>query len=505
MSDPYQKFLKKQIDLTPLGIQRIEDAYPYFCTPKGAKIIGWAGADGIHYGFIRGFGKMVFAISPMNVPGDYVHPLAKDFTDFLRLLLSCGSADALEQAHCMNQEQFARYLQENAPTEQGRAVMEAVKDAFGLVPMEEPFAYIKELQNGFDYSRIHFTEDYEDFMDINYPQERSEWGVYFEGGFGCGGNGRMGREIRLDQEFDWEGEHWRIPAVYLCGKGLVADLCLRVSAGRILDFIEKYNLTADSGCEDFDYDTQMQIDADNPLCVNFTAVACVNGSNMEESICCSITWNPCIPQEGYSDDSRMVMEHYGLDADAGWVFFRISFPWAVKRKPQFSEFTLTLKRGQKEISGPKFEVSSPGDTFCFTHPVSGVEHVLTVQEYNKEEREEGRFGFEQYEYPKHYIMMMYTVSPELSDDVFFVRDCEMNESPRQKEQKPDEFLPQQTSSSACCIIGGAYSQTAIVFGKDEGQNIHAAVSACHFEPQKAVWRVVFRVPVKDDMTVSIVL
>ena len=53
--------------------------------------------DGIHYCLIRGFGDIVFAVSPMNPAPHYVHPLARTFSDFMRLL-ACGSCDALEQA-----------------------------------------------------------------------------------------------------------------------------------------------------------------------------------------------------------------------------------------------------------------------------------------------------------------------------------------------------------------------------------------------------------------------
>ena len=38
----YQKFLRKNIDLSPLSVMRQEDNDPYFCTPKGASIFGWA-------------------------------------------------------------------------------------------------------------------------------------------------------------------------------------------------------------------------------------------------------------------------------------------------------------------------------------------------------------------------------------------------------------------------------------------------------------------------------
>ena len=42
---------------------------------------------------------MVFSISPSAFPGENVHPIAKNFEDLLRLLLACGSMDAIEQTY----------------------------------------------------------------------------------------------------------------------------------------------------------------------------------------------------------------------------------------------------------------------------------------------------------------------------------------------------------------------------------------------------------------------
>lgn len=53
----YLEFLKYGIDLAPLGLERSAGDETYFCTPKGAKIIGWAGVDGIHFCLIRGLAK----------------------------------------------------------------------------------------------------------------------------------------------------------------------------------------------------------------------------------------------------------------------------------------------------------------------------------------------------------------------------------------------------------------------------------------------------------------
>ena len=98
MAVSYAQFLKSGIDLSPLGALPANRDDAYDCTPKGARIFARAGVDGIHFCFVRGFGETVFAVSPMNAPGEQVHPIARSFSDLLRLLLACGSADALEQA-----------------------------------------------------------------------------------------------------------------------------------------------------------------------------------------------------------------------------------------------------------------------------------------------------------------------------------------------------------------------------------------------------------------------
>ena len=59
MDRTFQKFLQSKIDLSSVGVEFREDNAPYFCTHKGASIFGWAGVDGIHFCFIRGFGSMV--------------------------------------------------------------------------------------------------------------------------------------------------------------------------------------------------------------------------------------------------------------------------------------------------------------------------------------------------------------------------------------------------------------------------------------------------------------
>ena len=82
----YSDFIKKNIDISPLGFEQNSEFVPYYCTPENANVLASAGVDGIHYCTIPNFGELIFAVSPMNF-GNCVHPIARTFEDLLRLLL----------------------------------------------------------------------------------------------------------------------------------------------------------------------------------------------------------------------------------------------------------------------------------------------------------------------------------------------------------------------------------------------------------------------------------
>ena len=112
----YQKFKKLRINFSAIEFEQAGDDDKYFCTPKGAHIIGRADVDGIHYCFVRGQGEMVFAVNPSNDLGKNVYPIANTFEELLSLLLSCGSMAVIEQAHLWDEEQFEEFVAENQPT-----------------------------------------------------------------------------------------------------------------------------------------------------------------------------------------------------------------------------------------------------------------------------------------------------------------------------------------------------------------------------------------------------
>lgn len=220
----YQKFKKLNIRHSAIGLEQSDTDVTYYCTPRDAAIIGWAGVDGIHYCTIPEFGEMIFAVSPMNF-GDCVHPIAHSFEDLLRLLLSCGSMDALEQCYAWDEEQFKAFLIDCPATEEQQSVLDVLRTEFRLVPLEDAFAYVKKLQAEFDLSQIPYTEEYYDpDMNAAAPVRAEEWKVTYDGGF-WRNEGNAGIEIPIQKSFCWGEEKWYIPAVYICDKGLVIDYC----------------------------------------------------------------------------------------------------------------------------------------------------------------------------------------------------------------------------------------------------------------------------------------
>ena len=74
---------------------------------------------------------------------------------------------------------------------------------------------------------------------------------------------RPGKEYPIHQAFFWGGAEWRIPAVYACAQGLVADFVRRVPVGRIREFADRHGLRPDEDRYDFTREERMRLDAQN--------------------------------------------------------------------------------------------------------------------------------------------------------------------------------------------------------------------------------------------------
>ena len=498
----YERFRALNLDTAPLGFEQGSEEGGYFCTPVGAKVFGWAGVDGIHFCFIEGFGDMVFSVSLDNLPGDYVHPLARSFEDFLRLLLACGDTAALEQAWMWNRGEFDAFLESYPPDGDQRIVLDALAERLKLAPMEDPFAYLKEVQAGFDDRSIPYSEEYYDNYVPEEPQplQRPEWQVYFDGGYGPHfGDDEPGTEIPVGRTFTWCGRAWHVPAVYACGAGLVAELCMEIEPARMRAFWEKWQPWLEEGRPFTPEDRDRQI-AENPMSMNLDLKAEINGKTVRQKHGSGFGWTPlsCRPeweqgelnQQDY--EAIWLMEHYGLDQERCWMFWRASFPWATKTKPKLNTLALSLEQDPVTVPGPRFTVSGAGEEIGFTDPVTGQEHTLQVLEYEQKELSPEHLALMnegEWEYPAHYTAMTYAVWPELPKGVFSVRDCGEGDRPRRKASAaPNEF-----AAVAFGVIGGADGPAVIMLANGKRADRQGACSSMRFQPEEPIeWRTVFR-------------
>lgn len=277
-----RQFLKVQIDLEPLGLILDGPFEAYFCTPKGARIFARSGVDGIHFCFVRGFGETVFAVSPMNGRENCVHPVAKSFRDFLRLLLALHDAAAIEQAWQWNAAQLEEFEQKHPSNGEQLAALNRLVVTFHLRPMAEPWKYIHTVQSGFDYGKLRFSEEFYDNDEAAFAPDEP-WQVTFEGGF-WGAHGKPGKELRLGAPFSWAGDEWRVPAAYVCKEGIVLDIVKRVPVEQVSGFREKWNLYGEDDGGDRDEARRLRAMAEHPFSEELGAELTVNAQTMRQSI-----------------------------------------------------------------------------------------------------------------------------------------------------------------------------------------------------------------------------
>ena len=283
---------------------------------------------------------------------------------------------------------------------------------------------------------------------------------------------------------------------------------MRVDSESIRDFMKKWNLDWENdSCENFTREQQMQMEWENPLCFNFKPCLKLNEKILQTTHGCAVSFNPCLPDGVINElEAKWAIDHYGLDSTYGWVICRDVFPWGTKHHPEINKLFLTMEQQPGQVPGSHFKVHAPGDSFMFSHPVSGITHTLTVQEIEQQTVPQNSFGSDRWIYPTHYIAMSYTLTPEPMENIS-VFDCD--EGDRPIEVTPDDHSFRPVGSSSCFVvgvIGGADGPTAVIYGTNSQEKLHAACSALHFEPvgDDVEWRIVFNVTQFDKETLPII-
>ena len=322
------------------------------------------------------------------------------------------------------------------------------------------------------------------------------WKVYFEDNLGChrARRGRPGQEMPCEAVSDWGGQYFIIPAIYLCGKGLVVDVCRRVERKEIEAHYQKWAVYEGVEVDEDSLEIAEQVEAENPFsCFDYLPQVTINGKTVGYSRGAGEYYNPLRSEEAVvcsgEQAARDIVKHYGLDPEQGWDLRQWSFPWATKRRPaRIISLTLTLAQREQPAEAVRF-TAEPGKHIEFAHPITGEPCVLTVKALKQTrlpEREFPQIG-PPMEWPRETVEMRYTLTPAVTTGWVQVNDCARSDQPIRKSDAP-------TEDGSIAIIGGADGPTAVFMSGENDGDICTAFAAMHFEPaapERVVWKIVY--------------
>lgn len=173
--------------LSSLGLIKTNEG-GYYCTPKNAVTFASLGVDGIHFCIIPDENDLtlesspVYVVSPMDF-GNHVNIIARNFYDFISLVIETKDATALECISCFSRERFSELFQDiqqdaGIDTEVEESIAALHKAFHGNInKIDDVYAYVKELQAETDLSKLQYTEEYYELNsepDFNIVSMKSE-------------------------------------------------------------------------------------------------------------------------------------------------------------------------------------------------------------------------------------------------------------------------------------------------------------------------------------------
>ena len=466
----YQKFRNSSLDTSILGLFSGADTSDSVYTPSGARIVAWIGTSGGHFCQVMGFGDMVFAVDPSAPPGDCVHPVANGLLDFISLLYRCRDAGLIFRAYQWSRTRFEEQAAAIRPDYKMRSVLRALENTYRPPVIQDPYGYISQLQQSFDYSSLPLHPDYYEWCPIRPGAPRWDVGMNTSFADYCDKK-KAGQELKVNRAFLWEGENWQVPAVYLCENGIVVDSYLEVPCERIEQYLEKWGHTDPT---QLSIEEKMRRELDDPLKMDAVGVLIVNGKEAPLRTTYTLTWNP---KTENTWQTRRTLEHYGLDREKGYLLRREAF-LRKSSSPPIRNMDLVLKAEPVAVPGQRFVAPKNGESMTFTHPVSGNLHSLTVISQTREALDPNFLS----NHPCCYTRLSFSLEPQISRELFSVVDCDPG----------DGWNGPKDGPTAVFLTGKVPSVG------------HCAFSSLRYTPaDQIIWRMVFMQKTRQDVTVPL--
>lgn len=328
----------------------------------------------------------------------------------------------------------------------------------------------------------------------------SDWNVYYDNpSWSEAEEGQAlepGKEIPINKEFLRDGYQWKILSMYTFSEGLVVHLCKRIEKETIKTFYAKWVATRElilqQRVEEIPQEELDMMMDDSPFNTHATTGFSINGLPLQSEGTFFERWNPVqnpVHEEEYKGIYNF-LDRYSLDEDACWYIIHCKYRWSEKPVESIEKVQLFFEALPTTIAGPRFSITDKDQEISFCRPLGGQEHVLKALSCQPMILSEELGLDDQWEYPKHYFQLIYSVTPDLSEDIFYVTDCSCGDSPHQIGQKSDEELH-------IMYVG----LVALQSGSEE---IHSASSALYFDPpEKVQWRMVFHEKIREDFTLTL--
>ncbi len=466
----YQKFRNSSLDISPLGLWTGPDSSDSVYTPAGARILAWVGKTDVHFCQVEGLGGTVFVVNPAATPGDCVHPVAKSLEDFIALVCACRHACFIQDAYQSSRSLFEKQISSFRPDYRGECVLSALKNTYRPNPIQDPYGYITQVENSFDYDTLPLHADYYEWCPIR------PGGLRWDVGYGTGFSdhcerSKAGQELAVGRSFLWSGEKWTVPAIYLCENGIVVDSYLEVDNPQMAQFHEAWD------CRDSELmsiEDQMYRALDDPLTVDAVGELYVNGRLAPLKKRFFLRWDP--HQENLWK-ARRTVDHYGLDRDKGYLLRRECFLRRGKNPP-ICAMELKLQATPVDVPGQRFIAPRAGESLTFTNPSDGREHRLTVIAQIREALDPNFLSNR----PCCYTRLAYSLDPPIDKERFSIVDCDPGDPFEQPSDEPSQSM----------LVGKIPSAG------------HIAVSSLRHIPADAIsWRMVFRQKLRQDISVSV--
>lgn len=318
--------------------------------------------------------------------------------------------------------------------------------------------------------------------------------VYFSGGFFHHiANEKKGKKTAVNISFTKDGKKWLIPAYYSCPHGIVTDICVETDYGEYASFLKEFSDENGNPKDCLTGEEYRLQEQKNPLNHYFDARLLRNKKTIPPQQMQAVYYTP---ENTDNKEAVRLVKYYKLNENSCWSFYRISFPCNTRSTP--SALAIKLCAVFDFVTAAKFSIA-PGEKKQIIHPLTKEAHTLEALSLSDESF---TFGASDTVMPSHYKMLSFTLSPEITDSDYFVRDTKSSDPIKPSDAQYD-YTPE--ASQAIAVIGGADGPTAVfATPKSTEKRTHTVCSALHFEPPKDVmWKFIFLIKTKEDKTVTI--